>query len=399
MSKKIRLILCIIDVTSFNTNLSNPNIDILDKYFILEFWDLRGLNNTWRKKKPGFRFEDESNYSIRYFDSFADFRSVVKSLKSSVDPSAFLFTGSVPFWIKKALRFIEKHEMPYFIKRNTSGYTEAELAKSLLKKNIKSLKSKVINYFYSKIVRSRIFFAGLKGPTVFFAGIRKELDFMSLPIKDENIIFTHNKDYDTYLRTLDEPSILDEEYFVFVDQNFPFHRETSQLKLDPELFYSRILSFLESIAKIAGKNYVIALHPTSDINLLSQYLPKEKLFIGKTVPLIRRAEFCITINSSIALASVITGAPLILLSYEGLLPSSFESYTLKLESIFNIKALKYNEPVTKESINKILDLSKRETKALFENYIKHPGTEEKLEYEIIAENIIKHFDKAVHDYQ
>jgi hypothetical protein len=393
MSKAIKII-WVIDRIAVNKTLANPNIDILRKHFDVELWDIRNLNNHWRKQHGNFRFEDEAEYPVFYLKQYSEVKERIEALKKNGTEAGFLFSGSVSFWNRRVIRLIEKNEFPYFFKRNSIGYCEGEFTRLTSVINIDSWYKKIINRLYYRLINGKFLQRGLKGPTLFFAGTQSELDKVNLPLNPSGIIFTHSKDYDSFLLARDEKPYKEGKYFLFIDQYLPFHPETAHLGIDADDYYGKINSFLKRIETLLGYPYVIAAHPASDINIIRNYFDAKRLFIKKTMPLLNHSELAITINSTTALSAVITQTPMLLLDSKGLLPEQNNEITKVLAGIIKANIVTLEQPLSKEALETMMGKQKQESGDVFSKYIKHTGTPDNLEFEIISAEIKRHFNPA-----
>lgn len=256
--------------------------------------------------------------------------------------------------------------------------------------DIRSYRLKMIN-LAGKLSKNNPFFVmNIKGPDLVFAGTRSDLEQINYPYSGKNLVYTHTKDYDNYLLLKDRAVNEEKDIIVYMDQYLPFHIETRHFNIDPKKHYDNILAFLEQLRKFYNKKIVFAAHPVADREKMKKYVPEAITEYGKTTQLVNQSFFCITFNSNSGLMALITHTPIILIDQPTILPSHFILANRVLENIFDTKSVNIEAEIHKPEIDTLLNAQKAGSLSTFNRFIKHEGTPDKPEFDIICENIYKY---------
>lgn len=98
---------------------------------------------------------------------------------------------------------------------------------------------------------------------------------INLLINSKSIMIKgHHADYDRYLEKKEREMKFKKDYFVFLDQNVPFHQDLVEMHMNDineNNYYSSVLNFLEITKKKYNLNYLISPHPRSDLKKLKKY--------------------------------------------------------------------------------------------------------------------------------
>lgn len=370
----------------------NPNNEILQQYFELEIWDIRGLNKAWYKKNPDFRFNPDVEFTVRYLFTLSEIENQIKKIKHQ--KVAFLISGKIGFWNRGFIRCIEKNNIPYFFRRNRSGFYEANFGKFNGWNAITSKRKKMINLIGRLAANNVLFKFRIKGPSGLFIGTNLDLTHVNFPYSNSKIVYTHTKDYDNYLMTKNNSSV-PKDCIVYIDQYFPFHAETKQFKINPEKHYNAILHFLQQLKELYKKRVVIAGHPACNKELFEKFVPKDLVLYGKTSELINHGFCCVTFNSNAILSAIITKTPVILITQNSTLPAYFNLSNDVLENIFSTASVDIESEITKEKMNTLLNSQKKSQQKNFGRLIKHPNTPDEPEFEIISKTVLEYFNNQL----
>ena len=384
MTDRSLFIYIIDDVSSTSLDVqSNYNDDIITRYFDLVFWDIRGLNDSWRVKNKQKRGSALSN-NLFLLNTLSEIATEIE--KNTYRPQVILFSGKLAFWNRPFFRFIERRGIPYFFRRNKSSFFSNTTQNILAsKQNMMNPHHKTINSIYHLILNSGMLQLGIKGPDLLFLGTRHDKQHIYFPYHESRIMYTHTKDYDLYLRANVKPES-ESDFILFVDQYIPFHSETRNLGIDPTLFYKNIVDTLTILSTSLKKEIRFAAHPSSDLNILKTYVPERLLVIGKTHEMIIRSSFVVTINSSTVLSAYLAQKPVVLITMLNQFTESFNLATHDLESHFLTHSIDISDPLFVQKVKHELS-DYRWNESVYNEYIKHPNTPEKLEFEIICETI------------
>jgi hypothetical protein len=384
MTQRALFIYIIDDITSKTIDINtNYNNEIISRYFDLVFWDIRGLKKSWYTQNKQL-FNNISEKSIVQFKHLSEIEAEIKNTIGHL--TVVLFSGKLAYWNRSFFGLIERYGIPYFFRRNKSSFfASSSQNKMASKRNMSNPINKMINSMYHVFLNSGILRIGLRGPDILFLGTRHDKQHINLPFKESNIVYTHTKDYD-HFRMVNVSQESKSDFILFIDQYIPFHPETRNMGIAPDVFYKNILEKLNILSNDLQKEVLIAVHPSSDINQLLMYLPEQMLVIGKTHELINRCNFVITINSSTVLSAYLAQKPVVLITMHELLPESFDLATKDLEKHFLTESIDISDLQFLQKVKKVLS-DYRWNESVYNEYIKHKGTLQKMEFEIICEKI------------
>jgi hypothetical protein len=246
--------------------------------------------------------------------------------------------------------------------------------------------TKIINILYNKAAWSRIWRIGIKGPNLVLVGTRHDLQFNNYPYQQNQVIYTHTRDYDQMHYIIDKPKT-ERKDIIFIDQYLPFHPETQKLKINPQDYYNGILQFLYRLSETTNRQVLFAAHPSSDRTLLEQYVPPQMIIYGETLKRIYNAYLAVSLCSTTMLSAYVSGTPILFLTCKNNLPIQFEEATAYLKVLLQAKSLDISDEFTRTFVQEIIDSQPDNNKSIFDEYVKHPNSEDLPEYEIIAKEV------------
>lgn len=134
--------------------------------------------------------------------------------------------------------------------------------------------------------------------------------------RDWQIIKTHNLDYDIYLKIKDRPKEKGDPYFLFIDENLPFHVDFAyqggRSPVTKENYYPLIKKVLLKIASSLLIKPKIALHPrTEDLVIEKKYYGNFPMYKYKTGELIKDCSFIVCHTSTSIQMAVLFNKPII----------------------------------------------------------------------------------------
>ena len=256
--------------------------------------------------------------------------------------------------------------------------------KVLFKKILMILKSKLmknkIKFSYDYLIISGI--AGLN---------------TSIARNAKKIIKAHSYDYDIFLKSKNQNSILHKEpYAVFLDQCLPFHpgpifRGEKNL-VTPEKYYSALNYFLKNFEDKTGLEVIFAAHPRSRYDLWAKYLYGRKYYLFKTSELVKNSKIVLLHTSTSISFAVLYNKPLIFLTSNEYKKSfddfRINSYSRTMSSLlFNIDDKDNYSKIPKG--NEIFSFDKNKYKEYKDAHIKYSGTPEDYLWNIFLDNIEK----------
>ncbi len=197
--------------------------------------------------------------------------------------------------------------------------------------------------------------------------------------RNENteIIRAHSLDYDLFLaeELSNPPPIVKGKYFVFLDENVPFHPDYYYENMKPDASVSDYYPDLIQLFKYLENEYnikvIVAVHPSSKISD-AIYLDGYNSIKGQTINLVKHA-CCVLTHSSTAISfAVLYKKPLMFISSK--------KYSKRFRKIINHTAEFFNRlPVSIETYPKVefeqmYDIDKMMYEMYKNSYIKEEKT-------------------------
>ena len=183
------------------------------------------------------------------------------------------------------------------------------------------------------------------------------------------------------------------KYAVFIDEYLPFAHDYVYMGLKspvtPEGYYSLLCKFFSRVEKETGFEVVIAAHPSSMYEKYPDYFEGRRVIRGKTNSLIRDSEFVLMHFSTSISFVVLYNKPVLFFVTKDIEKSKIDigyvqAFSLELNKGYISIDESYNINWDKE-----LTIDKEAYANYKEKYIKREGTEEKLFWQIVADEINK----------
>ncbi|MFA6355664.1 MAG: hypothetical protein WCY23_00995 [Candidatus Omnitrophota bacterium] len=251
-------------------------------------------------------------------------------------------------------------------------------------KNAKEIMERLMLSLYS---------SNIQKPAVIIKGGRADSFRFPGAAKGAQVINAHTLDYDLYLkrRTNDTGSAPKNDYMVFLDEYNPFHPDMitegdAGLWLDPEDYYGGLTRFFSYIEGKTGLPVKIAAHPRSRYDLHPDYFKGRDVIMGKTIELVSGAKAVLAHASTSINFAVLYKKPIIFLTSNGIKKTSYDASIGNFARQFNKKPVNVDGNLTIDLEAELLaDESAYDRYRA--DYIKSPGSPEKLCWEIVADNI------------
>lgn len=128
---------------------------------------------------------------------------------------------------------------------------------------------------------------------IFYSG--KEASMNEYKCSDKTKKYPFNSvDYQRYyLESGDDTKIIDDKYFVFIDQYLPFHQDAKIIgvkNLNADVYYKNLNTFFEIIEKKYEVKVVIAAHPRAEKYRENNYFNGREVYFNQTNQLIKYAD-------------------------------------------------------------------------------------------------------------
>lgn len=282
--------------------------ELQENGFGVEVWDFTPVLNPLRFKRhvPVDKTDFEKCY---VFQSRKDIVAAI----SAVDDTCLVFNlvnyGFESYLIYRAMA---KRGLAYCL--YSYAFPIFELAKE------RELYTRLRNFSIRKLLEHLFFrvpswFLGVRPADIMVAAGG---DFCppGKPINGKTkILWTHNYDYEIYLRESQKPAEPDSSMVVFLDQYFPTNPDSNlEFVIPLEEYYLLMRGFFDHMEKKYGIHVVVAAHPRSNYDAHPDYFGKRSIVFGKTAELVRKARFVILHDSASINYAVLFKKPLIFIT-------------------------------------------------------------------------------------
>ena len=353
--------------------IKNSLKDIIQKKIKLEIWIIKKLLNPKSQIDKKLLFLDK-NLTFKIIDTSQQLNSYLINEKSTTlfDLRLRLNFRNLKFFHRFFNYDFDFIINPGFIfKKLNFKYTIYLKLKNFLIYLI--LMTKGIKIKYSKYV--------------YLKGNKADL-ISSLLINSKSILIKgHHSDYDRYLESKKKMLFLQKDYFVFIDQNVPFHQDLVEMNkndVNEKKYYTSIKNFLEKTKKDLNLDYYISPHPRSNILNLKKYFGN-KISEMNTLETIKNCKFVLCHDSTATNFAFLYEKPIISI-YDNELAKSKYNHLKEIKRFCkrtNASLLNIHKDQIKETD---LIVSENDYKNFINNYIKCHN-EDKKRLDILKEKI------------
>ncbi len=203
-------------------------------------------------------------------------------------------------------------------------------------------------------------------------------------------IFLHSPDYDRYLLTKDQICDDKSNSMVFLDSYFPFHPDFIYTNKKPPVsvnkYYSSIRVFFDYIEKLIGCKVIVAAHPRSSIQKLTNYFGGREIIKNKTDLLVQKSPLVITHASGSTNFPVLFNKPVLFITTNELENSFVKPWIDVMAAYLDKKAVNIDESLNL-SLEELFRINETAYHKYKNDYIKKEGTEEGLFWQLVANKI------------
>ncbi len=265
------------------------------------------------------------------------------------------------------------------LKRKLAGFTMGKLCSRLLFK----MPSKVLGVrpVYLRLINAEKFMRS------------------SIPVDEKSTtLWTHNFDYDLFLETKGIEAFIKKDVGVFLDQYFPFHSDFTFMGkkslFNAEEYYGALCRVFDYLESKFGLKIVIAAHPRSHYDEKPDLFGGREVIRGKTIELVRNAEFIIAHNSAAINLAVLFKRPILFLTSNQII----ENYNNGLDeppvgwlaSLFGKEAHNMDHTIQID-FHKELEINEELYRNFKNCYIKKEGSEELPFWQIFVNYLKKEY--------
>lgn len=257
---------------------------------------------------------------------------------------------------------------------------------------------KLINYFNAKyrFNPSWAKYRGIRPPALLFAGGMRSLEHDHASIIDKNteILWLHTLDYDIYLDTINKRDIEKKKSgkAVYLDIPSPrFKRDALAFEkksvLTEERYYPSLCNLFDLIEDKFGLKVEIAAHPGSDHEMYPDYFGKRLTVSGKTCEMVMESEVVISPGSTAMNFAILFNKPVIHITSD-----EYETSYRISDAHRSMAASIGKKPVNIDHLTEVdwdreLSIDKDVYCKYINDYIKKPGSEDFISWQIVANRL------------
>lgn len=279
--------------------IKNSISDFINKKIKIEIWIVKELfNKEYKINKSKIIFD--KNIDFKFVTTFEELKILFDDEKLSS-----LFDLRIKLNIKniKFFKFFFQYNFDYIIfpallLSNISFHYDCFLKLQNLY---------IFIYFFWKKIKIK------KCKYIYKIANKFDIKNNLLVSKNSFVIEGHHADYDKFLKFKKKVKLNTKKYFIFVDQNVPFHPDLKDLNkndIDNHGYYISIKSFLDKTKKNLELDYFICPHPRTDLKNLEKFFDKTKIK-KNTLEAIYYSEFILCHDSTASNFGILFNKPII----------------------------------------------------------------------------------------
>lgn len=246
--------------------------------------------------------------------------------------------------------------------------------------------NKLMNYGFQKLPLSML---GLKPARLLLAGGEKSIKYQAPVNRSTEVLWIHTLDYDLYLEEINKPSS-EKHMAVFLDEYLPFHpdffRTESPPPIKPDQYYPLLNKFFTLTEQQLKLNVIIAAHPRSQYENLSDLFEGREWIQGQTIQLIKDSKLVLAHSSTALNFANLYHKPVIFLTTFELDKSYKGPLIGKVANLFGKKPV-YMDRDIQIDWNLEFMVSKFHYENYRQEYIKKEGSEELPFWDIVAHRL------------
>lgn len=379
-----RKLIILLDQPLDDRNLERFGIDFyINNNWQVQFWNF--INITNKKKNSDYKklnIENKKNLQVHEFNNFFFYLFKVFNIKNSfyyVNFSSDRFVMTLIqylFYLKNGKKV---HISVGTIPEEKMQYNRINKILNLLSSfKIIRIMSIVLGSLSRKLLSPKIDFAFISGKQEIHSINRKH---------DTKIFFSHNLDYDIYLKYKSTPK--KNNFIVFVDQNVPNHPDWKANNLIPPVTYKRywdsIKKLLQYLSLKYHKEIVISAHPRNKVNDIP--ITDFKIAYGRTAEIIRDAVFIIGHDSTALQFAVLWNKPILFITTDELEINRQSKINYFSDMYGYKKVINIDKDYDKSDLDKAMRININSYETYVDKYIKIKNSPRIYSWEIINKHL------------
>lgn len=214
------------------------------------------------------------------------------------------------------------------------------------------------------------------------------------------IIRTHNFDYDIYLKIDKSIKTMESGHVVFIDQDLCFHSDAGYVSggfsfpVTPEKYFPSINNVLNRISEVMGATRCIAAHPRSSYNhSKSDYFEGIPIKYGSTAELIKDCSVVLCHCSTAIQFAILFNKPVVFVTTDELDSSIYAPYIAFFASEFGKTVINIDKSLDKVDWQREMHVDLEKYAAYRNTYIKIDGSPKKPIWDIVIDQIEEYKDE------
>lgn len=355
-------------------DMNRYGVELMRQHFPTEVWDFSRFYDG-----EAAHADKQKHAGISYIVERENIESKLANLKNCF----VIFMLGQGYMAYKTLRLLKKYKIKYgIIAPNPIPLPDRSSLKWLLARFSRISFNKFRDRVCEILIRKNFL---IDQPCLFATAVKPN---ETQKKRAKNTFSIHSFDYDRFLQLEPLDPEQSNKFVVFIDQFIPSHPDYALCDEEPycsaEDYYPMINSFFNTIEHVTRLPVIIAAHPRSDYSKSNPYEGR-RIVHNESLKLIQHAKLILIHDSTAVNMCVLTGKPIIFMDSRKFAPELRE-YIAAMSKKLN------KTPIILESQNEYKNISETTVnheiyKKYIEKYIKSPGTEDDLFWNIFARAI------------
>jgi hypothetical protein len=366
-----------------NRDTDRFGLEVLQRNgFDVEVWDFTEIINPERFKS--YTPPDEGNFNkCRLFSRKEEALFEIKKLPTGTFVVCLL---SYEYRSHVIFRALSKYRIPYGL--YIYNYPSFNIKKkSIIRRLLNITPSKLATHLFNN---APLKYLGIRPASIVLA-LGGEFFVQKFSIcKETKILWSHNFDYEIYLRVMNQSFKQDNKMGVFLDQYLPFHPDAIASPIfAAEEYYPRLCRFFDHLEKNYDVHIVIAAHPRSQYETQESLYGNRTIMRGRTAELVKESGFVILHDSASINYAVLFKKPMIFITTDRMEQASAGvHFTDFMALMFDKKPLNIDQSYEID-LNRELIVNERFYEEYKNKYIKKSGTDDTPAWQVFADCLKK----------
>jgi hypothetical protein len=396
MNGRINKIIFIINYNLNKWDYDRLGIEFLrSKGLTVEVWDITNyLYSNSEGKKPDTELKNYDGIRILFKKN-----DILKAISLLYEGCLVNCTIGYDIHTVFLFRALSKYKIRYFVFGMVSFPDPYPVQSSFIKRMVSFLKKGItwkfipnIEHVLNEILLKYFFLFGIAPASVILLSGEKSAKIFSYPVNETTTrLWTHNLDYDIYLKDTAGSGDTVRKTGVFLDEYLPFHPDIhnkNEMKspVIADEYYPKICDFFRKLETETNTQIVIAAHPKSDYEDKPDFFCGRNVIKGKTAHLVRESSFVIAHMSTSINFAVLYNKPILFITTDNLQKQKSGIFIPGLY-IPAVAAELEKTPINLDhmsvlNLNEEMEVNDKAYLRYRERYIKKEGTPEKPTWDI-----------------